>query len=70
MRYEVASELNPRYLQTQNMHDYYGIYHVVEVDEKETARVIETFDSEFDSDNRKKAYARARELNHLKRLME
>lgn len=68
MYYDVASELNPMYLKTQRMSDYFGIYHVIEVNEKGKATVIETFDTQYDSNNRKRAYAKARELNNLKRL--
>lgn len=68
MYYDVASELNPEYLKTQRMSDYYGIYHVIEVDEHGKAKIIETFNTKDDSNNRKKAYQRARELNHIKQI--
>lgn len=43
-RYEVESELNPRYMETGNSADYYGIYRVVMYINDVRGEIVKTFD--------------------------
>ena len=53
---EVESELNPRYLETFSMADYFGIYHVIKYsDDKRFGLLMATFDDPF-TDRRGDAY--------------
>lgn len=67
MRYEVTSELNPKYYETFNHDDYCGLYHVVQIDKNGNSKIITTFDTKYDSSGRKSAYDIARIFNNLER---
>lgn len=55
-RYDVESELNPAYQRTGNMADYYGVYHVIQIDEDGTSRRILTMPHEYGAEARNVAY--------------
>lgn len=46
-RYDVESELNPKYKETGSPTDYYGNYHVIEIADDGTKRRIKTFDGQW-----------------------
>lgn len=58
---EVDSEVNPQYLRTNKLVDYYGIYRVVKYDGDALIEVLKTFDDPF-TDRRGDAYRYAGEL--------
>jgi hypothetical protein len=60
-RYEVESELNPRYAETGDQADYYGVYHVVKY-EADTREIIETYPAGY-ANARFVTYRHAARLN-------
>ena len=66
-RYEVESELNPRYAETGNAADYYGVYHVVEYAGDNRVHMIRTFDGGMTTD-RSEAYRLAGRLTATGKL--
>lgn len=61
-RYEVESELNPRYLETGETTDYYGLYHVVSYDADGNREIVKTFDGTY-TNARAEAYKYANFLS-------
>lgn len=62
VRYEVEGKLNPRYVETGDMADYFGIYEVVKWQGDARLEVIETYRADKLSDARYLAYSHARRL--------
>lgn len=59
IHYEVDSEINPKFLETDHMCDYFGIYSVVKYDDDIPLEVIGTWSGGW---GREKAYALAGQL--------
>lgn len=62
IHYEVESEVNPRYKETGDIHDYFGIYYVVKYFGDTRNGVIKKFDDHY-TNRRAEAYRYARQLN-------
>lgn len=61
IHFEVDSEINPKYLETGDLIDYYGIYKVVKYDGDEIIEVLKVFDDPF-TNRRMDAYKFARSV--------
>lgn len=64
LRYEVESEINPRYAETGSAADYHGMYHVVRYDGDKRLEVMRTFGGGFTTD-RDEAYKLAGRLTAI-----
>lgn len=62
IHYEVESELNSSYAETNDPDDYYGIYYVVKYDGDTRNGVMAIFEADYHGDGRALAYALARTL--------
>jgi hypothetical protein len=61
IHYEVETELNPRFLETGNLSDYYGVYYVVKYSGYWPVARVQSFEN---GNGRELAYALARELQN------